>query len=225
MEREMIKIAPSILSADFGRLAEEISMVERAGAHLIHVDVMDGHFVPNLTYGPMIVSKCKEITSLPVDVHLMITNAEERLDSYLEAGADYVSIHAEAVAHLQRALSHIRGRGAKAGAALNPATPLSALEWALDDLDFVLLMTVNPGFGAQSFIPASMKKIRDLAEMIRRTGKKIEIEVDGGVGTSNAGELAAAGVTMLVAGNAIFKAEDPAKAIKEMAMEAGRLER
>jgi ribulose-phosphate 3-epimerase len=221
MERKMkIKIAPSILSADFGRLGEEIRMVERAGAHLIHVDVMDGHFVPNLTYGPMIVSKCKEISSLPVDAHLMITNAEERLDSYLEAGADYISIHAEAVAHLQRALAHIRGAGAKAGVALNPATPLSSLEWVLDYLDFVLIMSVNPGYGAQSFIPSALAKIGRAAEMFKRAGREIEIEVDGGVCPDNAGELAAAGVTMLVAGNAIFKAENPASAIKEMSAAA-----
>ncbi len=210
------KIAPSILSADFGRLGEEIKKVEAAGAHLLHIDVMDGHFVPNLTYGPKIVRACKEITSLPLDVHLMITNAEERLDSYLEAGADYVSVHAEAVFHLQRALAHIRKAGAKAGVALNPATSLSALEWVVEDLDFVLIMSVNPGFGAQAFLPASLQRIRQAAELLRREGEPVEIEVDGGVGPANAGELAAAGATMLVAGNAIFKAEDPAAVVREM---------
>ncbi len=211
-----IKIAPSILSADFGRLAEEIKMVEAAGAHLLHIDVMDGHFVPNLTYGPKIVRVCKEITSLPLDVHLMITNAEERLDSYLEAGADYVSVHAEAVFHLQRALAYIRKAGAKGGVALNPATSLSALEWVVDDLDFVLIMSVNPGFGAQAFLPASLRRIRQAAELLGREGEPVEIEVDGGVGPANAGELAAAGATMLVAGSAIFKAEDPAAVVREM---------
>ncbi|HUX07878.1 MAG TPA: ribulose-phosphate 3-epimerase [Acidobacteriota bacterium] len=211
-----IKIAPSILSADFGRLAEEIRMVEEAGAHLLHIDVMDGHFVPNLTYGPLIVSKCKEITSLPLDVHLMITNAEERLDSYLDAGADYLSIHAEAVIHMQRTLDYIRKAGAKAGVALNPATPLNALDWVMEDLDFVLIMSVNPGFGAQAFIPSSTRRISEAAALLKLGNQPVEIEVDGGVGPANAGELAAAGATMLVAGNAIFKAGNPAAVVREM---------
>jgi len=211
-----IKIAPSILSADFGRLAEEIRMVEEAGAHLLHIDVMDGHFVPNLTYGPLIVSKCKEITSLPLDVHLMITNAEERLDSYLDAGADYLSIHAEAVIHMQRTLDYIRKAGAKAGVALNPVTPLNALDWVMEDLDFVLIMSVNPGFGAQAFIPSSTRRISEAAALLKLGNQPVEIEVDGGVGPANAGELAAAGATMLVAGNAIFKAGNPAAVVREM---------
>ena len=220
MERKVIKIAPSILSADFGRLAEEIRMVEEAGADLIHVDVMDGHFVPNLTYGPIIIEKCRQITSLPLDVHLMITNAEERLDSYLDAGANYLSIHVEAVRHLQRALDYIRQKGAKAGAVLNPATPIDTIGWVVDDLDFILLMSVNPGYGAQSFIPSSLAKIEAAARMLREAGSKADIEVDGGVGPGNAGSLAAAGATILVAGNAIFRAKQPALALKDMASAA-----
>ena len=220
MERKLIKIAPSILSADFGRLADEIRTVEAAGADLIHIDVMDGHFVPNLTYGPIIIEKCRKITSLPLDVHLMITNAEERLDSYLDAGANYLSIHVEAVKHLQRALDYIRKKGAKAGVVLNPATPLETITWAVDDIDFILLMTVNPGYGAQAFIPNSMAKIEAAARLLREAGSKAEIEVDGGVGPGNAGSLAAAGATILVAGNSIFHAKEPAVALRDIASAA-----
>jgi len=185
---------------------------------------MDGHFVPSLTYGPLIVRACRKATSLPLDVHLMITNAELRLDDYLDAGADYICVHAEAVNHLQRTLDGIRKRGAKAGVALNPATPLDAVRWVISDLDFMLIMSVNPGFEAQSFIPASKEKIAAAAQMLRDAGSEAEIEVDGGVCPQNSGALAAAGATMLVAGSAIFKAEDPAAALKEIrsAAEAAR---
>ena len=212
----MIKIAPSILSADFGRLGEQLRMVEEAGAHMIHVDVMDGHFVPNLTYGPLIVKTCKSITSLPLDVHLMIANAEERLDAYLDAGADYVSIHVEAVKHLQRALAYIREAGARAGVALNPATSLDTIRWITEDLDFILVMSVNPGFEAQTFLPNSLERISTVREMLTRHGAPTEIEVDGGVGPQNTKELVEAGATLLVAGSAIFKSPDPATTIQEM---------
>lgn len=212
----MIKIAPSILSADFGNLQRELETVERAGAHLVHVDVMDGHFVPNLTFGPLIVRKCKELTSLPLDVHLMVTNAEEHLDSYISAGAGYLCLQAEAVTHLQRAAVRIREAGARAGVALNPATPLEAVEWVLNDIDFILIMSVNPGFEAQSFIPASIEKIRAAKDMIERHGANVAIEVDGGIGPGNVADVVRAGATMLVAGSAIFRSSDPAATVKEM---------
>ena len=212
----MIKIAPSILSADFGHLAEQIALVESAGADMIHIDVMDGHFVPNLTYGPLIVKTCKGLTDLPLDVHLMITNAEQTVDLYLDAGADYISVHAEAVHHMQRLLSYIRSRGAKAGVVLNPATPEEALRWVANDLDFVLVMTVNPGFEAQQFIPQSFAKVRSVRALLTEAGSGAEIQVDGGVSPDNAAELAEAGATMLVAGSAIYKAPDPAGVIKQM---------
>lgn len=216
----MIKIVPSILSADFGRLADQIAMVEAAGADLLHIDVMDGHFVPNLTYGPLIIRKCKELSALPLDVHLMTTNAEEHLETYIESGADYISLHAEAVKHLQRALARLREAGVKAGVALNPATPISAVEWVLEVCDFILVMSVNPGYGAQKFIPSATAKIASLRETIARSGRTVDIEVDGGVGPHNAAELARAGATMLVAGNAIFKAKDPPAAVRLMRQEA-----
>lgn len=211
-----IKIAPSILSADFGRLAEEISMVEEAGADILHIDVMDGHFVPNLTYGPLIVNTCKRLTNLPLDVHLMITNAEQSLEQYIDAGAGYISIHQEAVFHLQRQLAFIRSKGVKAGVALNPATSVNTLENVASDLDFVLIMTVNPGYEAQTFIGWSLEKIGAMRKLLLEHGSEAEIEVDGGVGPKNAAEVAAAGATMLVAGSAIFKADDPRKAIASM---------
>lgn len=217
----MIKIAPSILSADFGHLADQIALVENAGADMIHIDVMDGHFVPNLTYGPIIVKTCKELTDLPLDVHLMISNAEQTVDLYLDAGADYLSVHAEAVNHMQRLLSYIRNHGAKAGVVLNPATSEEALRWVVNDLDFVLVMTVNPGFEAQQFIPQSLAKVRSVRALLAEAGSSADIQVDGGVGPDNAGKLAAAGATILVAGSAIYKAPDPADVIKRM-KSAGR---
>ncbi len=212
----MVKIAPSILSADFGRLAEQLGVVEEAGADLIHIDVMDGHFVPNLTFGPLVVRKCRELTSLPLDVHLMIANAEEHLEGYLDAGANYLCLHVEAVRHLQRALARIREAGARAGVALNPSTPPAAIEWVLSDLDFVLVMSVNPGFEAQPFIPASLDKISATRELIERRGAAAAIEVDGGVDADNAAELVRAGATMLVAGSAVFNTPDPAAAVRRL---------
>ena len=217
-----IKIAPSILSADFGRLEQQLRLVEEAGADLVHIDVMDGHYVPDLTFGPLIVRKCKEITRLPLDVHLMITNAEERLETYLRAGADYLSVHVEAVTHLQRTLTAIREAGARAGVSLNPATPLSSIEWVLNDMDFLLVMSVNPGYEAQSFIPESLEKISAAKVLFGRRGVDVAIEVDGGVGLGNVAELVRNGATMLVAGSAIFKSPNPAATVREMAERAAK---
>lgn len=212
----MIKIAPSILSADFGKLAAEIAAVEAAGAQMLHIDVMDGHFVPNLTYGPLIVKKCKELSKLPLDVHLMITNAEQTVDDYIDAGADYLSVHQEAVFHLQRLISYIKSRGVKAGVALNPATSHETLRWVAPDLDFALIMTVNPGFGGQSFIPQSLAKITAVKKLLIENGNQAEIQVDGGVCPANAGEIIRSGANILVAGSAVFKAPDMRKAITDM---------
>lgn len=212
-----IIIAPSILSADFGRLEEQIGMVEAAGAGAVHIDVMDGHFVPNLTYGPLIVKTCRRLTKLPLDVHLMITNAEMTVDQYIDAGADWISVHQEAVTHLQRLLLHIRARGARAGVALNPATPVENLRWVAKDLEFVLVMTVNPGFEGQSFVPQSLDKIRATRELLLSHGSRAEIQVDGGIGPETAREVVAAGASILVAGSAIFRAADPAVAIRSLA--------
>jgi len=212
----MIKVAPSILSADFGKLGDDLRMVEEAGADIIHIDVMDGHFVPNLTYGPLIVETCKRLTSLPLDVHLMITNAESCLDDYINAGADYISIHQEAVFHLQRQLDYMRSKGVAAGVALNPATPVSTLENVVADLDFILIMTVNPGFEAQRFIPKSLDKIRAMKQILMENQSAAAIEVDGGVGPANAQDIYNAGASMLVAGSAIFKADNPAAAVAAM---------
>ena len=212
-----IEICPSILSADFGKLAEDIKMVEAAGADILHIDVMDGHFVPNLTFGPAIIKKCKELTSLPLDVHLMITNAEETIDLYIDAGADYISVHQEAVTHLQRLLAYLRSKGVKAGVALNPATPVETMRWVATDMDFTLIMTVNPGFGSQKFIPQSLAKIAAAKSLFTEMGSRAKIQVDGGVGPVNAAKVIKAGASMLVAGSAIFNADNPAEAVNAMA--------
>jgi len=198
------KIAPSILSADFTRLGEEVRAVEGAGADYIHIDVMDGHFVPNITVGPMVVKAVRQITHLPLDVHLMIENADLYIDSFREAGADILTVHAEAVTHLQRTLVHIREQGMRAGVSLNPATPLSTLDYVLEDTDMVLVMTVNPGFEGQKFIPSMIPKVRALSEMIRSSGLEVEIEVDGGIGPETIKEVSSAGANVFVAGSAIF---------------------
>ncbi len=197
-------LAPSILSADFGRLADELQRVERGGAGLVHVDVMDGHFVPNLTLGPPVVKALRRATRLPLDVHLMIEHADRWLDAFIDAGADWVSLHVEAVTHLQRAVAHLKARGVRAGVALNPATPLSALEEILPELDYVLIMSVNPGFGGQSFIPGALDKVRRLAGMLRARALGARIEVDGGVDPGNVRALLDAGAEILVAGSAVF---------------------
>ncbi len=202
-------LAPSILSADFARLGEQIASAERGGAAVIHVDVMDGHFVPNLTVGPQVVKALRRVSGLPLDCHLMIENADRYLDAFVDAGASWVSLHVEAMPHLQRAVSHLRARGVQAGVALNPATPLGALEEILPQLDFVLIMSVNPGFGGQSFLPHSLEKVRRLRTEIARRGLSTRIEVDGGVDPGNARALAEAGADILVAGSAVFGAGDP----------------
>ena len=206
-----MKIAPSILSADFAALGEAIGRVEAAGADLLHVDVMDGHFVPNLSIGPPVIESVRKRTRLPLDVHLMIEEPERWVETYVKAGADYVTVHAEACAHLERALAMTREAGARAGVALNPSTPPEVLQYVLDDLDLVLVMSVNPGFGGQSFIPTAYEKIRRLRVML--AGRPVLISVDGGVKTDNAGLLAQSGADVLVAGSAVFGAPDPGAAL------------
>lgn len=203
-----MKIAPSILSADFSRLGDEIRAVEAAGADLIHVDVMDGHFVPNITIGPPVVAALRKTTRLPLDVHLMIEDADRYVPDFCEAGADWISVHVEACPHLHRTLQLIKNCGRRAGVVLNPGTPLASLEEVLHEAEFVLLMSVNPGFGGQAFIPGALKKIATLRDWIRESGLDVEIEVDGGVKTGNAGDLVRAGAEILVAGSAIFGSPD-----------------
>ena len=206
-----MKIAPSILSADFAALGEAIARVEAAGADQLHVDVMDGHFVPNLTIGPPVIESIRKRTRLPLDVHLMIEEPERWVETYIKSGADYVTVHVEASAHLERTLTLIREAGARSGVALNPSTPPEGLQYVLGDLDLVLVMSVNPGFGGQSFIPTAYEKIRRVRAML--AGRPTLISVDGGVKADNAGLLAQAGATVLVAGSAIFGAPDPAAAV------------
>lgn len=212
----MIKIAPSILAADFSKLGEEITKVEKAGADLIHIDVMDGHFVPNITLGPPVVKCLRKTTKLPFDVHLMIENADQYIDSFIDAGADIISVHIESNPHIHRTLQQIRRKGAKVSVALNPATPLDTLEWLLDDVDMVLLMTVNPGFGGQSFIEGMTEKVRELRKMANRKGEKIDIEVDGGMDTENIYRITEAGANVIVAGSTVYKAPDTAEIIRSL---------
>ncbi len=210
----MKKIAPSILSADFTRLGDEIKAVEKAGADYIHIDVMDGHFVPNITIGPLIVEAARRATILPLDVHLMISNPDQYVDEFRKAGADIITVHAEAVNHLHRSIQLIRKSGARTGVSLNPATPLDALEYVLDDLDMVLLMTVNPGFGGQEFIKEVLPKIKRLKEIIKARGLATEIEVDGGINADTIGMVSSAGADIFVAGSAVFKSKDYAETIR-----------
>jgi ribulose-phosphate 3-epimerase len=208
-----IRIAPSILSADFGRLAEEIRAVEAAGADVVHVDVMDGRFVPNITIGPLVVEAVRKVTKLPIDVHLMIVEPERYVEAFAKAGADLVSVHAEVSPHLHRTLQAIRAAGARPAVALNPSTPLSALEYVIGDCEMVLVMTVNPGFGGQRYIDACTDKVRQLRALADRKNPSLEIEVDGGVKVETAGLVAAAGANVLVAGTAVFGAKDYRAAI------------
>ncbi|MCC7459908.1 MAG: ribulose-phosphate 3-epimerase [Proteobacteria bacterium] len=212
----MKKIAPSILSADFAKLGQEIAAVEKGGADWIHVDVMDGHFVPNITIGPPVVKSLRNATKLPLDVHLMIENPEKYIPDFRKAGADWISIHPESTPHLQRALAMIRELGAKAAVSLNPATPLYVLYHVWNDLDMILLMTVNPGFGGQKFIPEMKKKIQSVKKKIERENPNILLEVDGGVNIENIGELASLGVDVFVAGSAVFESKDYGHTISTM---------
>jgi len=211
----MIKLAPSILSADFGRLADEVKAVEAAGADIIHIDVMDGHFVPNITIGPLIAKAVKKATNLPLDVHLMITDPDKYAAEFADAGADYITVHAEVLPHLNRSLAAIKELGVKPGAALNPSTPLSVLDWVWEYMDMVLIMTVNPGFGGQSFIDNCLSKISAARAEIDRRGLGTLIEVDGGVKVDNAREVAASGADILVAGSAVFGTKDYKKTVGE----------
>jgi ribulose-phosphate 3-epimerase len=212
-----VRIAPSLLSADFARLADALAAVEAGGADLVHVDVMDGHFVPNLTIGPPVVRALRKATRLPLDVHLMIERPEATLAEYIDAGANWISVHVEATDHLQRCLDLVRRSGVKAGAAINPATPTLALSAAYDDLDYAVVMSVNPGWGGQPFLPGSIEKVRKLEKEAQAgSGRRLTIEVDGGVTKANAGELVAAGAEILVAGTAIYGADDPAAAIGKL---------
>ena len=213
------KISPSILSADFSRLGEEVKALEKAGADYIHVDIMDGHFVPNITIGPMIVKAIRPLTSLPLDVHLMIQNPDDFLDAFIEAGADILVVHVEATPHIQRTLTAIRSKGVRAGASLNPGTPLCFLEPILETMDLALVMTVNPGFGGQSFIPSTLPKIAQLRRWIDEKGLSMELEVDGGIKTSNIGQVAKAGADVFVAGSAIFQSADYRQTIEDLRKE------
>ena len=204
----MIKIAPSILSADFSRLGDEVRAIDVAGADYVHIDVMDGHFVPNITIGPLVVDAVRPVTKLPLDVHLMIENPDQYIPDFARAGADIIVVHAEAVRHLHRTVQLIKSLGKKAGVSLNPATSLSALDIILPDLDLVLLMTVNPGYGGQSFIESSLPKIAELRQRINALDLPIELEVDGGVKVDNIEKIAAAGADVFVAGSAVFGADN-----------------
>ncbi|MDZ4654642.1 MAG: ribulose-phosphate 3-epimerase [Coriobacteriia bacterium] len=209
-----VLVAPSILSADFMRLGDAVQLVEQAGADLIHVDVMDGHFVPNLTIGPPVVRALKRVAKIPLDVHLMISNAEASVDWYLDAGADMVTVHVEACEHLHRVVQSIHAAGAQAGVALNPGTPVESVCEVIAELDLVLVMSVNPGFGGQVFIPQSVDKIRRLVRMIGETGSNARIAVDGGIDATTTPLVVDAGASILIAGSAVFCADDPTHALK-----------
>jgi ribulose-phosphate 3-epimerase len=209
----MIKIAPSILSADFARLGEDVQAADRAGADYIHIDVMDGHFVPNITIGPLVVSALRKVTEKPLDVHLMIEHPDRYIPAFAKAGADLITVHQEAVPHLHRTVQLIKSLGKKAGVSLNPATPVETLDVILDELDLVLVMSVNPGFGGQDFIPSALGKIQSLRRRIAQRGLNAELEVDGGIKLDNIRDVVAAGADVLVAGSALFNTTDYAATI------------
>jgi ribulose-phosphate 3-epimerase len=211
-----VQIAPSLLSADFSRLGDEVRAAERGGADIIHIDVMDGHFVPNLTMGPLVVSAVRKVTSLPLDVHLMIEQPDRHIEAFVKAGASRISVHAEVLPHMHRTVHYIQSFGVKAGVAINPATPVSALEEIAADLDHVLVMSVNPGFGGQTFIARSESKLRAVRQLLTRLGSRAPIEVDGGIDASTAPLVAAAGADILVAGQAIFGQPDPERATRDL---------
>jgi ribulose-phosphate 3-epimerase len=211
-----LQIAPSLLSADFAALGDAVARAERAGADMIHIDIMDGHFVPNLTMGPPVVKSLKAVAHIPLDVHLMIEDPDRYAEAFVEAGASSLTVHVEAVVHLHRTVQLVKSLGVKAGVALNPATPVTALEQIAGDVDYVLVMTVNPGFGGQTFIPRSTSKVRAVRELLRREGSSAPIEVDGGIDVHTAPAIVAAGADILVAGNAIFGARDPEGAIRAL---------
>jgi ribulose-phosphate 3-epimerase len=217
----MKKIAPSILSADLARLADDVQEVIEAGADWIHVDVMDGHFVPNITIGPVVVKALKKVVSIPLDVHLMIENADLYFDAFIEAGADILTVQVEACTHLHRIVNAIKDKGIKTGVALNPSTPLESLDYILPDLDVVMIMTVNPGFGGQEFIPGMLPKIEHLKRMITDQKLKVEIEVDGGIKVENIGEVARRGGDIFVAGSGIFGTPNRKETISKMRKEIG----
>lgn len=222
-----IQFAPSILSADFSRLGEEIQAVDRAGAEIIHVDVMDGHFVPNITIGPLVVKAVRQVTAKIIDVHLMISNADQYLEAFAEAGADWITVHVEACPHLHRTVTHIRELGKKAGVVLNPATSLETLDYVLEEIDLVMLMSVNPGFGGQSFIPSTLRKISQLKKRIDDLGLTVGIEIDGGISPVTIGMVAESGANIFVAGSAIYGQQDYRAVIQEMRelAEAGIMKR
>jgi len=211
-----ILLAPSILSADFANLGRDVAAVEKGGADLIHVDVMDGHFVPNITIGPPVLKSLARVSRLPIDVHLMIENPDRYVEAFAEAGAASITVHAEAAVHLHRTIHFVKSLGVKAGVAPNPATPVAALEQIAGDVDYVLVMTVNPGFGGQTFIPRSESKVRSVRELLRREGSSAPIEVDGGIDVHTAPRIVAAGADILVAGNAVFGSSDPERAIRDL---------
>ncbi len=212
----MVEIVPSILAADFARLGEQIATVEKAGISMLHLDVMDGHFVPNFTIGPPVVQSIRKITRLTLDVHLMITDPDRYAPFFIEAGADQVTVHQEACVHLDRTLRMIQSEGARAGVVLNPSTPVSVLTEVLDVADYVLIMSVNPGFGGQKFIPNALRKIQTLDAMRRQRGLPLPIEIDGGVTLENLSEVVRAGVDWVVAGSSVFHTDDPAATVREM---------
>jgi ribulose-phosphate 3-epimerase len=210
----VIKIAPSILAADFTRLGEEVSLLEKGGADMVHIDVMDGHYVPNLSFGPMVVKAIRPLTNIPFDVHLMMDNPMEFVDEFIEAGADSITVHAEVLPHLHRSLTYIKNKGIQAAVALNPSTPLCVLDYVLQDVDMILLMSVNPGFGGQEFIPGMLQKISELKERLFKANSNAIIQVDGGISLKNIRQVTEAGADCLVAGSSVFSTSDPAAMIR-----------